>query len=123
MTLACLQDPSTYNVDNYLTEVWDLSTYYLAARMPIAEIFGKSVTERADGLMSFTNGGEWRATRRSLQCGDIMCLGITPWMYTSAKHIGLFKESFVLPSWPAYGLARLADEKIRAAFHHGETRQ
>lgn len=118
MTLACLKDSSSFNIDNYIANTWDLAaSYFLAVRMPIAELFGNTLAERANEILSFTTTAEWRSGgRRSVQCGDIYCEGVTPWLYVGACRLTVFPGFHTLSDWPAYGIVKLPDAKIKAAF-------
>jgi len=65
-------------IDDVLNNPQDVtkSDYYLAARMPARELFGKTPAEVTNEMGAMTVGPEWKSTgRRSMLLGDAVCIG------------------------------------------------
>ena len=112
VTLLYLSDKAYFTTADNV----NISDYYLARRMPLAEMFGKNTVDLAEELIEMTVSVDWRRQqRRPIMCGDIMCHGAEPWVYVKYDKVKDKEDvtMFRLKTWPDYAIKALPLNSVK----------
>jgi hypothetical protein len=90
VTLLYQENPDAFNPGAGLNGQL-VGPYRIALQMPTAEFLGKTPVAIAVELMQYTQAAGWReARRRSIAAGDILCTGMSPWLFIEPAHSRLY---------------------------------
>jgi len=94
---------------------WNEDLFYIVRQMPLAEMLHPDPAQLAEDIVEITNSPEWRnRSRRPVGVGDILCCGLSAWIYAHTKvaeeinkRIANPLPAVMLPSWPDFTIINL----------------
>jgi hypothetical protein len=118
-TLLYLEDPATFDASKGL-DGQDAGPYRICLQMPTAEFIGRTPMEITAELVKHTTDGEWRETRqRSIQPGDLVVVGMQPWLVVSQKNTKAYPMNLLQRTdvWPEGAIDRGYDPGLEHCSH------
>ena len=116
VTLLYIEDPRTFDakqgLDGHLA-----GPYRICLQMPIAEFMTRTPMGMVVELVKHTASAEWRETRqRSVQPGDMICVGLQPWLAIAADDVRYYPINLVqrTDAWTDGAIVMLSQESVRS---------